>query len=559
MSLKGNFKAAGTDSGRKMAVTNVCCYKCNSSVDVRDTVLCSACNNRFHFDCAGLSEKLYRLKDEDSKKKWKCKTCASSKKCNKLPTGRSNVTLRKPQKQKQKQVQKQNLIQNITPKASNSASRSTFMDFSENTSSTPKIQRLVNLPLQISPTSTFSPSSSRDDTLIELKSPSDSLSPTGLPYNAHHSRSCPDLSTSIHVCDELERAKVHSSMLQEKLDVAENEIAILVSENCDLKLSIDKYKRKISTLLSICASVPKECGRNVAKGNYSTFKEKTINKINTNVTKRSLQEQSCLLDGSEHEFADLFSYEEKMKLLEERICMLQFDLTEAYEKIDSLKFELSAWKCSTAQISDSRLRLSEKKADRDSSARPVDHRPKICLISSSTKDIMLMAERYFNSSFCHYKITNGGIIQLIENIEHKLSNFTLSDYCIIFVGSQDFETTSDYAKLVEYIRVTLGKVQHTNVILCLPTFMYSDRATLFNKRIDDFNGKLYRDNLEYEYAFIIDTNKCLVNSYAMYSGVNFQINRRGIISIFRCIRELVVNISKNIGMKTESINFFREL
>ncbi|CAG9790680.1 unnamed protein product [Diatraea saccharalis] len=53
----------------------IICFKCKNEVDIKDTLLCHICNNRFEFDCAGFSEKLYRIMKSDTKKNWKCKNC----------------------------------------------------------------------------------------------------------------------------------------------------------------------------------------------------------------------------------------------------------------------------------------------------------------------------------------------------------------------------------------------------------------------------------------------------------------------------------------------------
>lgn len=59
---------------RKKALL-VTCHKCRQKVDFKKTVLCSLCMNNYEYDCIGYSEKLHRLKDADTKKKWKCRTC----------------------------------------------------------------------------------------------------------------------------------------------------------------------------------------------------------------------------------------------------------------------------------------------------------------------------------------------------------------------------------------------------------------------------------------------------------------------------------------------------
>lgn len=88
---KNSINTSSTNSGRKLAGTTtlVKCFKCKSQVDLKDTLQCSLCKNRYEFDCEGMSEKLYRLMAPDNKKKWKCKMC------NKPNRESANVTVRK--------------------------------------------------------------------------------------------------------------------------------------------------------------------------------------------------------------------------------------------------------------------------------------------------------------------------------------------------------------------------------------------------------------------------------------------------------------------------------
>lgn len=51
------------------------CMICKKSAEMRDTIACSGCDSRYHFDCSGTSEKLYQILSSDAKKQWKCKNC----------------------------------------------------------------------------------------------------------------------------------------------------------------------------------------------------------------------------------------------------------------------------------------------------------------------------------------------------------------------------------------------------------------------------------------------------------------------------------------------------
>ncbi|CAH1646189.1 unnamed protein product [Spodoptera littoralis] len=88
------------NNGRKMSL--VACFKCKKCVDIKSTVLCSVCANRFELCCDGYPEQTYRLLSAESKKNWRCKMCvkAATKQKTASASGTiiSNITVRKKQK-----------------------------------------------------------------------------------------------------------------------------------------------------------------------------------------------------------------------------------------------------------------------------------------------------------------------------------------------------------------------------------------------------------------------------------------------------------------------------
>lgn len=76
---------------RKMSAL-VLCYKCKKMVPAKNTALCSVCNKRFEPDCDGYPEQTYRLKSQESKNKWRCKSCII--KTIAKNTDVSNITMR---------------------------------------------------------------------------------------------------------------------------------------------------------------------------------------------------------------------------------------------------------------------------------------------------------------------------------------------------------------------------------------------------------------------------------------------------------------------------------
>ncbi|CAK1581273.1 unnamed protein product [Parnassius mnemosyne] len=93
--MASKFNVKTTNSGHKMPVVVVTCYKCKNLVDIKKTAICSLCKNRYDLDCDGYPEKTYRLMDQERKKKWRCKTCIKNKKD--VNSDITNITVRKKQ------------------------------------------------------------------------------------------------------------------------------------------------------------------------------------------------------------------------------------------------------------------------------------------------------------------------------------------------------------------------------------------------------------------------------------------------------------------------------
>lgn len=169
---------------------------------------------------------------------------------------------------------------------------------------------------------------------------------------------------------------------------------------------------------------------------------------------------------------------------------------------------------------------------------------KICLISSVGREKVsrIIRSNFEEHELCHYRIPGGGINQLLSGIDAKLQHYTLNDYCVLFLGEADFSVSKNYRQLVIQIRERLLSVQHTNIILCLPTFKFSLQANIYNRRIEMFNKLIYSDNLNYNYCYLLDSNKNLNYSFDMFLRYGGQINIRGLKTVLNDINELIFNI-----------------
>lgn len=170
---------------------------------------------------------------------------------------------------------------------------------------------------------------------------------------------------------------------------------------------------------------------------------------------------------------------------------------------------------------------------------------KICIISSNNRNKVLdiAVDSIQNYNICHYLCTHGGVEQLLAGIQNKIENFTLEDYCIIMIGEADFKETKNYFQLVKYIREKILEVQHTNVIICLPTFIFNGYSTMFRTRVETFNNLLYMDNLIHEYAFIFDSNLELTYDYGMFSKLYGTLNDNGMRNICNRLSQSITEIN----------------
>lgn len=172
---------------------------------------------------------------------------------------------------------------------------------------------------------------------------------------------------------------------------------------------------------------------------------------------------------------------------------------------------------------------------------------KICIISSqksrNLQQKTIVENKYINRyDVCHYRKPSCGIQHLLEGIATKLKDFTMQDFCIVLLGEEDFQSTSNNLELVMYIRETLMKVQFTNIIICLPTFKCHKYATMFNWRIENFNNLLYLDNESKEYAYLLDSNLNLTYDFRMFSKLNGEVNIHGFRTILHDLGKLMNRI-----------------
>lgn len=147
-------------------------------------------------------------------------------------------------------------------------------------------------------------------------------------------------------------------------------------------------------------------------------------------------------------------------------------------------------------------------------------------------------------------MTNGSTELLFKGLQSKLQSFTMNDFCIIFIGEEDFQTTRDYFGKIIFIRESLRSIKHTNIIICSPTFKYNSGSLMYNWRVENFNNLLYMDILTHEHAYFLDSNRNLSCDYKMFRRRTGSINNSGMVTIFKDVLNYIHDIIQS-NMTTE--------
>lgn len=113
--------------------------------------------------------------------------------------------------------------------------------------------------------------------------------------------------------------------------------------------------------------------------------------------------------------------------------------------------------------------------------------------------------------------------------------------CILFVIIV-YVLQSVHSELIADIRNTLLNVQHTNIIVCFPTYKFD--KTLYNKRVETFSNLLYEDNSYYEYVYLLDSNKNIEYSSKMFTARGGFVNNFGYKVITENLNNLIGEITQ---------------
>lgn len=175
------------------------CEKCSNSIENREFLICSSCKLTFHLDCCNVSSKRFYLMEKEKKGTWKCISCFA------------------------KQTP---LSENVTVRTKYTAVISTENSF----------EALSSL------------SGNEDNNVDDYD---DDLEQTSFLTTSEHNRSCPERTMIYDKAEKMEKLILE---LQEKLQIADNEIVNLLSENYTLKDKIKSQAVVISSLKKVSGS-----------------------------------------------------------------------------------------------------------------------------------------------------------------------------------------------------------------------------------------------------------------------------------------------------------------
>lgn len=309
-----------------------------------------------------------------------------------------------------------------------------------------------------------------------------------------------------------ERVKTLAAQLQ----TAHQEIENLNSENFRLKTDLQNMLKTVNTYKKVC-STPE---RKSPKTPVSARKRKTVS---TNVLKTLHNNCTDNPSQSPRDCA------QKLTTTHDKETQtISFSNTQTVNKPPK--------ECTSLINTDKKSPFSELENNIDAKRK---QKKKLCILSSyKSKWSLSLTEDVFSDyfHFCNYVTQNGTIKELLRNIENKLKDFTLNDYCIIFIGENDIKTESNHIEVIKILRESIKNVTHTNIIISLPTYIAG--APIYNFKIEMFNNLLHLDIQNNNYAYLFDSNRDI--SMEMLSQTTGKINKLGMKNIYDCIMKNII-------------------
>ena len=468
------------------------CSKCKNAVQQKNSAQCTVCKLTYHLDCVGYPERVYNMLEPTKKANWKCPPCIRKMNSPCISTNtmspQINVTLRR-----------NNTKINAANKQDSNVPESPINEPVNIVISPPKLQLQQKLNMNTSPKSDsylLSEPESFDDSSLTRDRLSKSLD-----YTANEVILTLDMKEQI-------------SQLTSELALTQNELENQIIENNSLRRENDNLKKETSLLKTLCnsAKIPSATS-SVKKKRHSIHTD-----CHTAVPKYLPFSLKSSISPKQERLTEISKLQTLISTLQHDLSVTKVQIIELNAQIDTLTAKLHDY----SKIDGKKIMTKTTSKGKFMCAR------KLCVISSTSryKTRQLIENTIEHTEICNYITTGASTAQLLKGIDTKLSKFNQNDYCIIFISETDFEKTKSYSNMVSFIRESLLRVQHTNIIICSPIFKYSDNANLYNKRIESFNELLYVENCNYEFAYILDCNKNLTYSPEDYT-------RRGYLNKYR--------------------------
>lgn len=198
--------------------------------------------------------------------------------------------------------------------------------------------------------------------------------------------------------------------------------------------------------------------------------------------------------------------------------------------------------------------ITEHTRKMTSTATKRKQKNKLCVLSSQkSKGSLSIIEDIFSDyfDFCQYVFPNGTVKELVSDIENRLRNFNLNDYCILVIGENDLKDDKKYISTINMIKEAFQRVTHTNNIICCPTYITG--APIHNFRVEMFNNLIHLSIQNNKYAYLFDSNDGL--SLDMFSYMTGKINNQGIRNIYeRIMNNILVDIDTFNEFDINTIN-----
>lgn len=412
MASKKGLKS--TAIGHKVA-TPVACHKCRSIINSKDAIVCAVCKNTYEFDCAGLSEKMYRLMKQDTRKNWKCKQCIHQ---NRNPDLSNNDQI------------------NITRRNRAHKIASVTDSVTEKIAVAPTINKNAYDDNKTSPIPQFELSSQSFDSQIY---DSEASTPEKLSRSLDHTITQHSKSTRT---DELQK---EIEGLKLALMSIENEFENTIIENNELKRQINKLTSEIEILKTLCQTPP------LKKNNSKKNRQSLIISTPTmqNGPKFNLDENTKV----EH-------LQEKMKDLEMKLQKMEMFRKKLNEEIENLKQKSSGLK-NVKETPKAILKQGYTKkvgnsciyifGDQQASGWSAD------LTKIRSKERKNVHDYTISGSIKPNAVTKHVIAMSAKTLKHVNQD----DYVVITIGSNDCNPT----KLIADLTVALSQLSNTHVIV----------------------------------------------------------------------------------------------